>query len=116
MRSSDILVLPGVEEGSALVTSDARRCGCVLLVSEASGAICKQMENAMVHEKGDVRAFIQHMSLLNEDRALLERMRESSRSTAHEITWGAAGQKLLQIYRDTLAEVNSKRNASPNAA
>src|SRR5690606_2873798 len=31
MRSADILVLPSIEEGSALVTYDARGNGCVLL-------------------------------------------------------------------------------------
>ncbi len=40
MRQSDILVLPSIEEGSALVTSEARGSGCVLLVSQASGAYC----------------------------------------------------------------------------
>ena len=40
MRNSDLLVLPSIEEGSALVTSEARASGCVLLVSEAAGAIC----------------------------------------------------------------------------
>ena len=51
MRKSDILVLPSIEEGSALVTSEARGSGCVLLVSEAAGAICKHMENALVHQR-----------------------------------------------------------------
>jgi glycosyltransferase involved in cell wall biosynthesis len=54
MRKSDLFVLPSIEEGSALVTSDARGSGCVLLVSEAAGAICKHMENALVHRVGDI--------------------------------------------------------------
>jgi glycosyltransferase involved in cell wall biosynthesis len=54
MRHSDILVLSSLEEGSALVTSEARGCGCVLVVSEASGAYCKHMENALVSKVGDV--------------------------------------------------------------
>ena len=40
MRQSDIFVLPSIEEGSALVTSEARGSGCVLLVSDAAGAVC----------------------------------------------------------------------------
>ena len=54
MRKSNILVLSSIEEGSALVTSEARASGCVLLVSEAAGAICTHMENALVHRVGDV--------------------------------------------------------------
>jgi len=39
MRQSDLLVLPSIEEGSTLVTSEARGSGCVLLVSDAAGAV-----------------------------------------------------------------------------
>ena len=40
MRGFDVLVLPSLEEGSALVTYEARACGCVLAVSDRSGAAC----------------------------------------------------------------------------
>jgi len=101
MRRSDVLVLPSIEEGSALATYEARGCGCVLLVSNAAGAVCSHFENALVHSVGDVRALAQHMNMLHEDRALLKRMRATSLSTVSELTWGAAGVKLAQIYRDT---------------
>jgi D-inositol-3-phosphate glycosyltransferase len=103
MRKSDILVLPSIEEGSALVTSEARGSGCVLLVSEAAGAICRHLENALVHRVGDVNSLAKHMTMLRTDRALLERLRAASLETAHEITWTAAGAKLLEVYRDTIA-------------
>ena len=102
MRQSDVLVLSSVEEGSALVTSEARGSGCVLLVSEASGAYCKHMENALVHAVGDVETLAQHFTMVHQDRALLERLRAASLSTVHEITWGAAGPKLLNVYREII--------------
>jgi len=103
MRKSDILVLPSIEEGSALVTSEARGSGCVLVVSEAAGAICKHMENALVHKAGDVSTLAQHITMLHEDRALLERLRASSLATVTELTWTAAGRMLLEVYRETVA-------------
>ena len=103
MRKSDILVLPSLEEGSALVTSEARGSGCVLLVSEAAGAICRHMENALVHSVGDVATLAQHFTLLHEDRALRERLRAASLATVSELTWTVAGEKLLQAYRETIA-------------
>jgi glycosyltransferase involved in cell wall biosynthesis len=99
MRTSDLFVLPSIEEGSALVTSEARGSGCVLLVSDAAGAVCKHMENALVHRVGDVAALTRHITMLHEDRALLERLRESSLSTIGEITWDVAGRRLLEVYR-----------------
>lgn len=102
MRRSDVFILPSLEEGSALVTSEARGSGCVLVVSEASGAICKHMENALVHRVGDVETISRQMTLLHEDRALLGRLRSNSLSSVHEITWNAAGLRLLQVYRDVI--------------
>lgn len=103
MRKSDILVLPSIEEGSALVTSEARGSGCVLLVSEAAGAVCRHMENALVHGVGDVAALTQHFTMLDDDRALLQKLRAASLATISELTWDAAGVKLLEVYRETIA-------------
>lgn len=102
MRMSDILLLPTIEEGSALVTSEARGSGCVLLVSEAAGANCKHMENALVHEVGDIDTLSYHITLLNKDRRLLDRLRLNSLRTANEITWKAAGKRLYEIYRELI--------------
>ncbi len=102
MREADILILPSIEEGSALVTSEARGSGCVLLVSDAAGAICKHMENGLVHSVGDVAALSQHITMLHEDRALLERLRVNSLRTINEITWTAAGKILVDVYRETI--------------
>ena len=107
MRMSDILVLPSIEEGSALVTYEARGCGCVLLVSDAAGAVCRNLENALVHQVGDVRTLAKHFTMLNDDRAQLVRLRSASISTAHEITWAAAGERLLNVYRETI-EMHAK--------
>jgi glycosyltransferase involved in cell wall biosynthesis len=103
MRSSDILVLPSIEEGSALVTSEARGSGCVLLVSEAAGAICRHMENALVHRTGDVSTLAQHITLLHENRGMMERLRAASLATVPELTWTSAGRILLNVYRETIA-------------
>jgi glycosyltransferase involved in cell wall biosynthesis len=102
MQESDVLILPSIEEGSALVTSEARGSGCVLLVSEASGAICKNLENALVHKVGDVQTLSGHISMLHENRSFLENLRAESLRTVDEITWTAAGARLLEVYRHAM--------------
>lgn len=109
MRKSDILVLPSIEEGFGLVCTEAMGSGCVPLVSEACTDICKHMENALVHRIGDVRALTEHITVLHEDRQLLERLRASGISILAEITWKAAGRKLLQVYKDVIA-THAQRN------
>jgi glycosyltransferase involved in cell wall biosynthesis len=106
MQKSDVLVLPSIEEGSALVTSEARGSGCVLLVSEAAGAICRHMENALVHQVGAVDVLAQQITLLSENRGFLEKLRAASLGTVQELTWKAAGERLLGIYRQM---VDAKR-------
>jgi glycosyltransferase involved in cell wall biosynthesis len=119
MRKSDILVLPSIEEGSALVTSEARASGCVLLVSEAAGAICQHMENALVHQVGDVSTLTQHITMLNADRGLLKRLRVASLASISEITWTAAGVRLLEVYREAIEVHRAGRSiefANPQTA
>ncbi|MGO9324630.1 MAG: glycosyltransferase family 4 protein [Terracidiphilus sp.] len=116
MRRSDLLVLPSIEEGSALVTSEARASGCVLLVSDAAGAICRHMENALVHRVGDVDQLTEHLTLLDVNRDLLEKLRGASLNTADEITWKAAGRKLLSAYKETIAAYRQSAEALQNHA
>jgi glycosyltransferase involved in cell wall biosynthesis len=109
MRKSDILILPSMEEGFGLVVTEAMGSGCVPLASEACTEICKHMETGLMHKIGDVAAITQHITMLHEDRALLERLRAASLKMVPEITWTAAGVKLLQVYRETIRPTRASR-------
>ena len=98
MRSSDLLVLPSLEEGYGLVCIEAIASGCVPLVSDACTDDCRHMENALVHPAGDVGALTEHFTTLHEDRALLERLRLGTLATAPTASWERAGQTLVQTY------------------
>jgi glycosyltransferase involved in cell wall biosynthesis len=110
MRKSDILVLPSIEEGFGLVCTEAMGTGCVPVVSDACTDICRHLENGLVHRVGDVQALTNHLTMLYQDRALLERLRRAALSTAPTVTWDAAGVRLLQIYSEVLAK-RTKNNA-----
>jgi hypothetical protein len=60
------------------------------------------MENSLVHHVGDVSALASHITTLHSDRTLLEKLRTAGLSLVNEITWTAAGSKLLQTYRDII--------------
>ena len=98
MRAADVLLLPSVEEGSALVTYEAQASGCVLLVSDAAGAMCRHPDQALVHEARDVAALTRHLQTLHDDRTLLARMRSSALSRRSELSWSAAARRLDEIY------------------
>jgi glycosyltransferase involved in cell wall biosynthesis len=103
MRNSDLFVLPSIEEGFGLVCVEAIGSGAVPLVSEACTDVCQHMRNALVHPIGDVAALTQHITLLYEDRALLDRLRSECIRTAPNYTWTAAGRRLLEVYTEAVA-------------
>jgi glycosyltransferase involved in cell wall biosynthesis len=102
MRAADVLVLPSVEEGSALVTYEARAAGCVLVVSDCAGAACSDGHDALLHRAGDAAALRAHLDALHRDRALLARLRAASLAGADELTWTAAAGALRGCYDELL--------------
>ncbi|MCK4783097.1 MAG: glycosyltransferase family 4 protein [Desulfobacteraceae bacterium] len=102
LQKCHALVLPSISEGSAIVTYEARACGCVPLVSEATGAICEHMKDSLIHKPGDVDTLRDHIDLLASDRELLSRLRDNSLAGLSELTWAEATRKLLKAYQESL--------------
>lgn len=113
MRKSDILVLPSIEEGFGLVITEAMGSGCVPLASEACTEICNHMHTGLVHRVGDVEALSQQITMLHDDRALLERLRAASLAAAPGFTWTAAGRVLLDAYRETIVAHREPAGKAP---
>jgi glycosyltransferase involved in cell wall biosynthesis len=108
MRTSDALVLPSLTEGFGLVVAEAMGSGCVPLVSDGCTDICQHMVNGLVHRVGDTKTLSRQMTLLHEDRALWDRLRKGALATAPEVTWTAAGRRLLTVYREALQKTGSR--------
>jgi glycosyltransferase involved in cell wall biosynthesis len=109
MRTSDALVLPSIEEGSALVCNEALASGCVPVVSDAAGSVCRHRVDGLVHRVGDVEALTAHLTALHDDRELLEQLRAAAVRTAAAHTWSRAGQRLLTIYEAMAAAATGRR-------
>lgn len=115
MRSADALVLPSIEEGSALVSSEALGSGCVPLVSEVSSGVCTHMHDSLVHPVGDVETLASHISMLIRDRVLLGQLRARAIERAREVTWTRAGERLLRVYTQVVEEHAAASNPPPRA-
>jgi len=100
MRESDVLLFPSVEEGSALVTYEAQACGCVPVVSEATGARVRDGVDGLVHEPRDVAKLTQQLRRVHEDAGLLGSLRAATLEGSRNLTWSAAGEELLGLYAD----------------
>lgn len=102
LQECHALVLPSISEGSALVTYEARACGCVLLVSESSGAHCTHMYDALVHKVGDVPSLRGHIDSISENRTYFQEIRNKSIEGIGDLTWEKASNSLLLAYRECL--------------
>jgi glycosyltransferase involved in cell wall biosynthesis len=109
MREADVLVLPSVTEGSALVTYEAQAEGCALLVSEAAGAECENGREGLVHAPGDVATLTEQIRRIDRDRSLLRDLQANALANAVHLTWSAAGQRLHQAYSEGLHRLGDRR-------
>jgi glycosyltransferase involved in cell wall biosynthesis len=104
MRECDALILPSVEEGSALVTYEARACGCVLLVSCAAGAVGRNGMELLLHEPRNTGQLSAQLSELVGNRTRLEELRQASLASIGMLTWRHAAGVLMERYRQALQE------------
>jgi glycosyltransferase involved in cell wall biosynthesis len=112
MRKSDILVLPSIEEGFGLVITEAIGSGCVPLASEACTEIPGLMKTGLMHKIGDVETLSRQIAMLDYDRGLLNKFRTACLASSHLLTWTAAGERLLDVYRETISAHQSARSGT----
>ena len=111
MRSSDILMLPSIEEGFGLVCTEAIGSGCVPLVSDACTELCVHEQDSLVHAVGDVDALTRHLTLLDRDRDRLAAMRVACLAAAPKLTWEVAGRQLLEVYEQAASAGAGRQHA-----
>lgn len=110
LAQSDILLLPSLEEGSALVTYEAQACGCALLVSHAAGAAMTEGREGLMHRPGDKDALTSHLRRLLNNRDALRAMQSAAASNARQLTWSNSIARQLEIYDRTLRSLPRGRH------
>ena len=116
LQSSDVLLLPSFEEGSALVTYEAQACGVIPLVSDAAGAVCIDGLTGLVHRSGDVDALAAHLDLLSADLGRRRVMRSEIIARRHALSWAAAAERLETCYESARAAARAQARPSPPPA
>ena len=109
MGQADVLVFPTFEEGSALVTYEAQALGLLCLTTEASGIHVIDREGTRFHVPGDVGTLAAQIDDAFDDRPRLRRVRSKAPHASDQLTWAAAGTRLLDAYEHVLGEASSDR-------
>jgi len=102
MRSCDVLVLPSIVEGRALVQQEAMACGLPLIVTRNAGGedLIVEGETGFLVPAGSPVAIAEKIEWFLENRGKLPGMGEAARAKAAELTWPAYGAKILHAIGD----------------
>jgi glycosyltransferase involved in cell wall biosynthesis len=102
MRSCDVLVLPSIVEGRALVQQEAMACGLPLIATRNGGGedLIVEGKTGFLVPAGAPAALAEKIEWFLENRDQLPAMGEAARAKAAELTWPAYGDKILHAIRD----------------
>jgi glycosyltransferase involved in cell wall biosynthesis len=96
---NDVVVLPSLEEGSALVTYEGSAMGCVPLVSDVTGAECVPGSTALVHPAGSWEVLAGHLDLLSSAPDELLTMQRRCLQERDRLSWQAGVAMTEEAYR-----------------
>ena len=102
MRSCDVLVLPSIVEGRALVQQEAMACGLPLIVTRNAGGedLIVEGKTGFLIPTGGPAAIAEKVVWFLQNRAELPAMSAAARAKAAELTWLTYGDKILHAIRD----------------
>lgn len=102
MRSCDLLALPSIVEGRALVQQEAMACGLPLLVTPNAGGqdLIVEGETGWLVPVRSPEVIAQKLAYLADNRALLPSMRRSARAKAAQYSWAAYSQIIVNSLQE----------------
>lgn len=102
MASCDVLVLPSIVEGRALVQQEAMACGLPLIVTRNAGGedLVVEGETGFLVPAGVPQAIAEKLEWFLQNRDKLPGMREAARAKAAKLTWAAYGDQILHAIGD----------------
>jgi len=102
MRSCDVLVLPSIVEGRALVQQEAMACGLPLIVTRNAGGedLIVEGKTGFLVPAGAPAAIAEKIIWFLQNRPQYPAMSAAARAKAAELTWPDYGDKILHAIRD----------------
>jgi glycosyltransferase involved in cell wall biosynthesis len=102
MRSCDVLVLPSIVEGRALVQQEGMACGLPLIATRNAGGedLIVEGKTGFLVPTGAPAAIAEKIVWFLQNRSQLPAMSAAARAKAAELTWPDYGEKILHAIRD----------------
>lgn len=100
LKKSHLFAFPSLEEGFALVVTEAMAAGRPALVTENVGAKdFVKKDNGFVVEAGDIAAIAKSLRYAYDNRQQLETMGRNARRAVEGWSWNEAGELLVKTYK-----------------
>lgn len=106
MQTCDVLVLPSLVEGRALVQQEAMACGLPVIVTRNAGAddLVVDGENGFLVPIRSPEAIAERIAWFAENRSRISGMGIAAQTRARELTWDAYGEKIVAAVRELIHE------------
>jgi glycosyltransferase involved in cell wall biosynthesis len=106
MQTCDVLVLPSIVEGRALVQQEAMACGLPLIVTKNAGGddLIVEGETGFLVPIRSPEAIAEKISWFATNRASISGMAIAAQRRASELTWNGYGEKVLAAIRSLTGE------------
>jgi glycosyltransferase involved in cell wall biosynthesis len=106
MSTSNVMVLPSVEEGLALVQAQAMACGCPVIASENTGAsdLFTDGKEGFIVPIRDPNAIAERLQLLADNADVQSRMSEAALQRVKSMGgWEQYGETIYRIFSELIA-------------
>jgi glycosyltransferase involved in cell wall biosynthesis len=102
MQSCDVLVLPSIVEGRALVQQEAMVCGLPLIITPNTGGedLIDEGQTGFLVPIRSPEAIAEKINWFADNRHELSRMRAFAAAKAAQYTWTSYGQKILSFVQN----------------
>ncbi|MGZ4849917.1 MAG: glycosyltransferase family 4 protein [Candidatus Bathyarchaeia archaeon] len=106
---ADVFALPSIQEGQGIVLLEAESTGKPVVAFDVGGVneAFRNGETGLLVRRGSTDEFADALLKLLSDAALREKMGVNGRDfVVKNFTWDICAQRMLQVYREALANVN----------
>jgi glycosyltransferase involved in cell wall biosynthesis len=105
MQSCDVLVLPSIVEGRALVQQEAMACGLPVIATKNAGGddLIDEGRTGFLVPIRSPEAIAEKINWLLANRSRISEMGAASQARAREFTWHAYGEKIVAATRELVA-------------
>jgi len=106
-QSADIFVYPSLHEGSSLAVMEAMASGLPVIATTNSGTIIRDGEDGYIIPIRSTEAIMEKILLLFQNPPLREEIGRRARQSAEAHSWQTYGQRLSQLIRERVSQVQS---------